>query len=166
VHRVEGLAPGLYLLLRDPDAGAALRSAMAAGFAWEKPSSCPAGLALYRLLPGDVRAVARQLSCRQEIAADGCFSLGLVAEFEGVLQRYGPWFYRRLFWECGLIGQVLYLEAEAAGIRGTGIGCFFDDAVHELLGLRTEQYRSLYHFTIGHPVEDARLTTLPAYPSG
>ena len=36
--------------------------------------------------------------------------------------------YRRLFWECGLIGQVLYLEAEAAGVRGTGIGCFYDDA--------------------------------------
>ena len=34
-----------------------------------------------------------------------------------------------------MIGQVLYLEAEAAGARGTGIGCFYDDAVHELLGL-------------------------------
>jgi nitroreductase len=164
VHRVENLASGLYLLLRDPGAKEALRPAMAAGFAWEKPSSCPPDLALYRLLSGDTRAAARQLSCRQEIASDGCFSLSMIAEFEGALQRFGPWFYRRLFWECGLIGQVLYLEAGAAGVRGTGIGCFFDDAVHELSGLKTEQYRSLYHFTIGHPVEDARLTTLPAYP--
>jgi hypothetical protein len=89
----------------------------------------------------------------------------MIAEFAGALQCFGPWFYRRLFWECGLIGQVLYLEAEAAGVRGTGIGCFFDDGVHELLGLETENYQSLYHFTVGHPVEDRRLTTLPAYPT-
>jgi hypothetical protein len=26
------------------------------------------------------------------------------------------------------------------------------------------RYQSLYHFTVGHAREDARLTTLPAYP--
>jgi hypothetical protein len=73
------------------------------------------------------------------------------------------WRYRRLFWECGLIGQILYLEAEAAGIRGTGIGCFFDDAVHGVLGLLDNDWQSLYHFTVGEPMDDARLQTLPAY---
>jgi len=70
---------------------------------------------------------------------------------------------RQLFWESGMIGQVLYLAAEAQGVRGTGIGCFFDDAVHEILGLADNQYQSLYHFTIGKPVEDPRLTTYPPY---
>ena len=63
-----------------------------------------------------------------------------------------------------MLGQVFYLEAEAAGLRGTGIGCFFDDPMHDLLGLKGERYQDLYHFTVGGPVEDARLTTLPAYP--
>ena len=62
-----------------------------------------------------------------------------------------------------MIGQVLYLEAEAASIRGTGIGCFFDEATHSLLGLDTLQYRDLYHFTAGGPVEDPRITTIPPY---
>jgi hypothetical protein len=62
-----------------------------------------------------------------------------------------------------VLGQVLYLEAEAAGIRGTGIGCYFDDAFHSILGLRDNQLQSLYHFTIGGPVEDTRLMTLPPY---
>ena len=62
-----------------------------------------------------------------------------------------------------MIGQVLYLEAEAQGVRGTGIGCFFDDPVHEVIGLKDNTWQSLYHFTIGHPVEDPRLTTLPPY---
>lgn len=35
--------------------------------------------------------------------------------------------YPRLFWETGVLGQVLYLEAHAVGLSATGIGCFFDD---------------------------------------
>ena len=71
--------------------------------------------------------------------------------------------YPRLFWETGLIGQVLYLEAEAAGIRSTGIGCFFDDSVHEVLGIRDHSWQSLYHFAVGGPVDDPRLKTLAPY---
>lgn len=166
LHRVEDLEPGLYILVRDPSAQETLVSALNTEFAWDKPAGCPADLALYRLMGGDVRTLARQLSCHQSIASDGSFSLGMLAEFEGSLQRFGAWFYPRLFWECGAIGQALYLAAEAAGVRGTGIGCYFDDAVHSLLGLdlSASEYQSLYHFTIGGPVEDRRLTTLPAYP--
>ena len=51
-----------------------------------------------------------------------------------------------------MLGQVLYLEAEAAGIRATGIGCFFDDPVHEIVAMKGLSLQSLYHFTIGGPV--------------
>jgi hypothetical protein len=88
----------------------------------------------------------------------------MIARLEASLLGRGEWFYRRLFWECGLIGQVLYLEAEAAGVRSTGIGCFYDDAVHELAGLSGAQWQSLYHFSMGMPVDDPRLTTEPGYP--
>ena len=77
--------------------------------------------------------------------------------------EYGAGFYRRLFWEAGLVGQVLYLEAEEAGIRSTGIGCYFDDPVHEAFGVSSRDWQSFYHFTVGGAVEDGRLTTLPAY---
>ncbi|MGB5520296.1 MAG: nitroreductase family protein, partial [Gammaproteobacteria bacterium] len=74
-----------------------------------------------------------------------------------------PWRYRHLFWEAGMIGQSLYLEAEAANISGTGIGCFFDDAVHETLGINNTRLQSLYNFTVGTAVQDARLVSLPPY---
>ncbi|MHC4141200.1 MAG: SagB/ThcOx family dehydrogenase [Planctomycetota bacterium] len=163
VHRVTGLDPGLYCLVRSPEQKGALRAAMKPGFAWQRPPGCPAALPLYLLATGDCRALAARISCHQDIAGDGVFSLGMIAEFKAPLERYGAWFYRRLFWEAGAIGQVLYLEAEAAGIRGTGIGCYFDDPVHDVFGLRGPQYQSMYHFTMGGPVEDSRLTTLPAY---
>ncbi len=165
VHRIDGLLPGLYFLVRDPAKLAELRAAMNQKFAWTRPTGCPDGLPLYLLTTGDARRVAGQVSCGQDIAADSAFSLGMIAEFDGPLQENGAWFYRRLFWETGVIGQILYLEAEAAGVRATGIGCFFDDPVHELFGLRGSAYQSLYHFTIGGHVEDTRLTTLPPYPN-
>jgi nitroreductase len=111
----------------------------------------------------DTRAAAREISCQQDIASDGCFSLAMLAEFSEPLERYGAWFYPRLYWEAGMIGQLLYLEAEAAGIRSTGIGCFLDDPMHEVLGLTDRRFQDIYHFTVGGAVDDPRLNTLAPY---
>jgi SagB-type dehydrogenase family enzyme len=163
VHRVDGIDPGLYLLVRNPAHESDLRDVLSREFAWRSPAGCPNDVPLYQLAVGDARRAAATLSCHQSIASDGCFSLGMITRFRPVLESGGAWVYPRLFWECGLIGQVLYLEAEAAGLRGTGIGCFFDDAVHKVLGIEGDRYQSLYHFTLGHPLDDARLSTVPPY---
>jgi len=163
VHRVQGIEPGLYALARDPGKLEKLKACMHAQFAWGAPPGCPVDLPLSLLERGDARQVATQVSCRQDIAGEGAFSLGMIAEYQASLLAHGPSFYRRLFREAGAIGQVLYLEAEAAGVRATGIGCFFDDPVHEVFGLRSLEFQSLYHFTVGGAVDDPRLTTLPAY---
>ncbi len=159
VHRVEGLEPGLYAFLRMSAARAALQCAMPRDWLWRKAG--PEHLPLYLLWPHDSRDVAKLICCHQEIAADSCYALGMLASFADV--EGSPWRYRRLYWECGIIGQTLYLEAEAAGIRATGIGCFFDDEMHRLLGLEGHEWQSLYHFTAGGAVDDQRLTTLPPY---
>jgi len=163
IHRVDGLPPGLYLLVRNPDHEASLRTSLRPEFLWDRPEDCPEPLHLYLLQNADARDAARIISCHQDIAADGAFALGMLAEFDAALEQYGASFYPRLFWETGLIGQILYLEAEAAGIRSTGIGCFFDDAMHEILGIRDHSWQSLYHFTVGGAVDDPRLQTLPSY---
>ena len=68
-----------------------------------------------------------------------------------------------MYWEAGMVGQVLYLECEANDISGTGIGCFYDDDVHQVAGLRNNRFQSLYHFAVGAAILDPRLTTLPPY---
>jgi SagB-type dehydrogenase family enzyme len=163
VHRVVGLAPGLYALVRDPEKREVLQASMAPRFQWRSIESV-GGLGLFLLEEGDVRRAAASISCGQEIAGDGAFCVAMLAEFSGALIEHGAWFYRRLFWEAGLIGQVLYLEAEAAGVRATGIGCYFDDPTHGVFGLRGVAIQSFYHFTVGGARDDQRLTTLPAYP--
>lgn len=163
VHRVEGLTPGLYFLVRDHRKLTFIQQSMNPELIWTVAPDCPEDLPLYWLLEGDAKRLAAQVSCHQDIAGDSAFSFSMLAEFEGILRERGAWWYPRMFWEAGLLGQVLYLEAEAAGVRATGIGCFFDDPVHEIVGIQNVALQSLYHFTIGGPVEDRRLQTLPPY---
>ena len=182
VLRVDGLPSGLYLLPRTPAAVVELPAALLPAdqrFAERRPVTefdrdCPAHLGLIQLAEmglQELQRLARSLSCHQDIASSSAFSLGMLGEFEtaitqgdflrGAVDGHG---YRNLLREAGLVGQVLYLEAEAAGVRGTGIGCFFDDPVHQLLGLTGQCYQSVYHFTVGTPINDERIETGPPYP--
>lgn len=158
-HRVEGINPGLYCMPRDAVSAEALKSAMRKEFEW---ASADTGLPLYRLMAARAANTARTVSCHQDIASMSAFTLMFVAEFEAPVME-NPAAYRHLHWEAGMLGHCVSLEAEAAGWRGTGIGCFFDDADHEILGLSDARYQVIYHFAVGMAVEDTRLTTLPAY---
>ncbi|MEW5756127.1 MAG: SagB/ThcOx family dehydrogenase [Pseudomonadota bacterium] len=163
VHRVAGLTPGLYCLPRRAEMKTTLQAVMHAQFLWEPIDDV---LPLYLLQEGDARALAKQICCHQNIASDSAFALGMLAEFGSILSDDETgWRYRELHWEAGLLGQALYLEAEAHGYRGTGIGCYLDDLFHELLGLGDQRFQSLYHFTVGSPVLDSRISTRPPYLS-
>ncbi len=173
VLRVDGLPSGLYLLPRTPAGAAELPGELGTSderFAGRCPVAdvdpdCPPHLGLILLaalgLP-EVQRLARALSCHQDIAATSAFSLGMLGDFSAIADD--GYAYRALLREAGLVGQVLYLEAEAAGVRGTGIGCFFDDPVHQAFGLAGERWQSVYHFTVGTPVIDLRIETGPPYP--
>jgi SagB-type dehydrogenase family enzyme len=163
IHRVEGLEPGLYALPRRPGVEQLLRKELRPDFEWQTPENTPAHLPFVRLLPTDCRAFAKTVSCHQAIASDGSFALSMLSEFEPIVKT-NAWRYRQLHWEAGLLGHVLYLEAEAAELRGTGIGCYFDDALHDVLGIKSMRFQALYHFTVGRPLTDSRITTLPPYP--
>lgn len=159
VHNVNGLDRGLYFYFRSGEKVEAMSHVSDPAFLWDRVE---AGEPLYLLRRGDFRYIAARVSCDQEIAGLGVFSLGMIAGFKEIIEKE-PYRYRHLFWETGMIGQVLYLEAVAHGVRGTGIGCFFDDPVHDILGLRDNRHQSLYHFAMGLPIEDPRLMTLPPY---
>jgi SagB-type dehydrogenase family enzyme len=159
VHRVEGMAAGLYALPRSEAGLAGLGAATRREFEWTPADD---ELPLYRLAAAKAERTARTVSCHQDIAGRCAVAFMFVAEFaEPVAASPAAW--RHLHWEAGMLGHALGLEAEAHGWRGTGIGCFFDDADHEILGLADDRYQVVYHFAVGMAVDDPRLTTLPAY---
>jgi len=163
VNRVKGLREGLYIFLRNPGEKEEFKVRFRPDFLWEKPESCPYDLELYMLVEETLYDFAAQLSCAQRKAADACFTACMLSKFEEPLKTFGSWMYPYLFWECGVLGQLLYLEAEARGFRGCGIGCFFDDPLHETLGLKGLEYQDLYHFAVGSPLQEIGVVTFPAY---
>jgi SagB-type dehydrogenase family enzyme len=132
VHRVEGLATGVY------------------GY-W------PEHARLEQIKLGDQRLVAAALSLGQDLAGNSCVTFSMIGNFEKATQIYGDRGYRYVHFEAGAIGQRMYLAAEALGLRATGIGAFFDDEVHKYLNLAPEQGQVVYHFAVGYPVPDPRL---------
>lgn len=163
VNRVKDLLPGLYIFLRKPEEKERFKAAIRSDFLWEKPKNCPSDLEFYLLMEETLDSFAAQLSCAQRKAADACFTACMLSEFEEPLNRFGAWIYPYLFWECGILGQLLYLEAEANGLRGCGIGCFFDDPLHDAIGLKGLEFQDLYHFAVGYPLPEIGVITLPAY---
>jgi len=168
VHSVVGVEPGIYLLGRSEGARQRLAPAFAAAGArgpalWEPVPNAPSSLPLWCLQRGDVRSLAAELACGQAIAGDGVYAAALLGELGSALDALGPPGYRRLHWEAGLLGQAMYLGAEAQGLVGTGIGCFFDGETSRALGLVGERLVSIYHFAVGQAVHDSRLETGAPY---
>jgi hypothetical protein len=128
-------------------------------FTWQ---SADPELPLFQLVAARAGNVARKLSCHQDIASQCAVTFAMVAEFADPVAA-DPAAYRHLHWEAGMLGHVITLELEASGWRGTGIGCFFDDADHEVLGLVDDRFQVIYHYAAGMALDDPRISTLPAY---
>lgn len=158
VHDVEDLESGLYMFLRNKEDKASLVAATNKDFLWNSIDEN-----LYFLAPGDFRTIAKNISCNQEIASDGAFTLGMLSHFAEDIIENGPHRYKELYWECGAIGQQLYLEATSLNLSATGIGCYLDDLFHNVLGLKSNKFQSLYHFTVGRGLVDSRLLTKIPY---
>src|ERR1700685_3459129 len=113
VHRVEGLAPGVYRY-------------------WPKYAE------LEIIKRGDQRLVAAALSLGQDLAGNACVAFSMIGDFESATRIFGDCGYRYVHFEAGAIGQRMYLAAEALGLRATGIGAFFDERVNRYLNLSPE----------------------------
>jgi SagB-type dehydrogenase family enzyme len=132
-HRIEGLQPGVYQF-------------------WRTPAE------LELIKAGDQRVIAAGLSLAQDLAGNACVAFSMIGDLERASRAHGDRGYRYVHFEAGAMGHRLYLAAEAFGLGATGIGAFYDDEVHSYLNVTPEQGQVVYHFAIGYPVPDPRLT--------
>ena len=132
-HRAHGLQPGVYRL-------------------W------PERAELEQVKSGDQRVAAAALSLGQDLAGNACVTFSMIGDLDRAAGIYGDRGYRNVHFEAGAIGHRLYLAAEALGLGATGIGAFYDDEVHRHLNLMPKQGQVVYHFAIGYPVPDPRVS--------
>jgi SagB-type dehydrogenase family enzyme len=132
-HRVDGLQPGIYRF-------------------W------PEHAELEQVKSGDQRVAAAALSLGQNLAGNSCVTFSMIGDLDRATGIFRDRGYRYVHFEAGAIGQRMYLAAEAFGLGATGIGAFYDDEVHRHLNLTPHQGQVVYHFAIGYPVPDPRIS--------
>lgn len=133
VHRVGDLQPGVYL--------------------YRQENKC-----LELVNAGDQKVIAAGLSLGQQLAGNACVAISMLGDLELATKLHGDRGYRYVHFEAGAIGHRLYLAAEALGLGATGIGAFYDDEVRRYLNLDMERGQVVYHFAIGHPIPDFRIS--------
>ena len=110
---------------------------------------------------GDFSEAAKFINCNQDLGKEGAFSISMVINKKEIKEDF---YYKLAMFEAGIIGQVLYLEAEAKNLRGCGIGCFFDDLISIDI-LNNPDILTLYGFSIGEPLVDERIIPIKANES-
>ncbi len=77
----------------------------------------------------------------------------MIGDLGRAAEMLGDRGYRYVHFQAGAVGQRLYLAGKSLGFQSTGIGAFFDDAVHEYLDIPRESGRQVvYHFACGYAV--------------
>ncbi|WP_024787163.1 SagB/ThcOx family dehydrogenase [Lebetimonas sp. JH369] len=129
VNRVDGIEEGIYYFSRKENK-------------------------LTNLHKGNFSEASKFANCIQDLGKDSAFTINMVSQ-----KPKKEYEYKLLNFEAGIIGEVLYLEAEAKNLRGCGIGCFFDNLITEEI-LNNVNYLALYGFSVGSPKTDGRIVKL------
>jgi len=128
VNAVDGLAPGAYR--------------------WQPGRT----LQLRRRAPS-LREAAQAAALDQDVIGGAAVVVVLSAD-RGTLgaDPLGPARgYRHAFLEAGLVGERLYLQAQAQGLGGCAVGAFYDDEAAALVGLAPADEWPLHFMALGVP---------------
>jgi SagB-type dehydrogenase family enzyme len=126
-HSVQGLKPGAYFFRREQHT-------------------------LELLKEGEFRAEAYHLGLEQELPADACVDIFLLADLKRILERYGNRGYRAVQLEAGTLGGRIYLAAYAQRLGATGL-TFFDDDVINFFSPHAKGKSAIFLLAIGMPLK-------------
>lgn len=169
VHNVQGLVPGVYSLGDSSDTLLRLQNSQdneplnTNVLDHSERTELNTKYPLQLLKSLDCRKLAARMCCQQAIASDCAFTVGFLAPLMSVLQARQGLGYKQLYWQAGALAQQIYYTATARNLAATGIGCFFDDPFHELLGLKGFDRQFVYQMAVGKPIVDHRITSFSGY---
>jgi nitroreductase len=122
-HAVEGLAAGAYFFRRKRKT-------------------------LELLKHGEFRAEAGRLGLEQQLPADACADVFLLADLKRILEGHGNRGYRAVQLEAGAIGGKMYLAAYAQCLGASGL-TFFDDEVVQFFSPHAKDKSAIFLLAIG-----------------
>ena len=99
------------------------------------------------------------MSCHQEIASDGAFSLGMIADFAETIRATAPGGIAGCSGKRGFSARCCIWKPRPRGCARPA-SAVTSRRVSRLLGLTGDEFQDLYHFTVG-----ARSRTAPDDPA-
>ncbi len=126
LHRVSGIAPGIYHYRVQSHALEVLRA-------------------------GDFRGRIARAALDQDMAAEAAAVFAWTAVFARTRWKYGQRGYRYVYLDAGHIAQNLSLAAAGLGLGSCPIAALYDEEVNELLGVDGEEESVVYLSAVGHP---------------
>ena len=105
--------------------------------------------ALTALNRGDQRRRSHEIALFQRLVGSSCAALVKTIDTKRLAAADGDRGYRYAVMDAGLIGENLYLQAEALGLGCCGIGAFFDDEVSEVIGAGPKDELIIYLSAVG-----------------
>jgi SagB-type dehydrogenase family enzyme len=109
----------------------------------------PAGHELRQVSEGDLRTAAADAALGQGWMTKAPVNLVITAEYERVMIKYGDRGVRYALIEAGCIGQNIFLQAEALGLKAGMVGAFRDRALGQALHL-PPTHEPLLIMPVGH----------------
>jgi len=109
----------------------------------------PAGNRIEVVTRGDKRSQLAHAALRQMWVADPPVSFLITAEYARIESKYGERGQRYAMIEAGHVGQNIFLQAEALGLKAGIVGAFEDGQVAKILGA-PENYVPLLIMPVGY----------------
>jgi nitroreductase len=100
---------------------------------------------------GKFRTAAYHLGLDQQLPAEVCVDIFVVADLHRILDRYGNRGYRAVQLEAGIIGGRMYLAAYSQRLGATGL-TFYDDEVIEFFSPHANGKSAIFLLAIGKPL--------------
>jgi SagB-type dehydrogenase family enzyme len=114
----------------------------------------PRGHALSTVAKGDLREALSRASLSQMWMAQAPVNMLITAEYDRAAVKYGKRAIRYAMIEAGHIGQNLFLQAEALGLKAGIVGAYHDNEVIRVLDI-PRAHEPLLIMPIGHPLDIA-----------
>lgn len=109
----------------------------------------PAGHQVERVTGGDRKKQLAKASLSQMWMADPPLNLVITAEYSRICSKYGERGIRYAMIEAGHVGQNIFLQAEALGLKSGIVGAFDDKEVINVLGI-PEKHEPLLIMPVGY----------------
>jgi SagB-type dehydrogenase family enzyme len=126
VHRVDGLAQGIY------------------HYAYREH-------ALEEVRAGDFRQAVVDQGISQAFLGECAVVLFVTQILQRMRPKYQDRSYRYGLIEAGHVGENAYLASTSMGLGACGVGAFMDDAINEMLGIDGVDEAAVYMLAVGHP---------------